>query len=332
MSLYVSNAGAESWTPVVLPVPEGKGAFPIAAAMAGGRRYLAGAVYDPTYGRSYLDAAVWVSDGGSEWRLVDAPAFSGDGNQTIFSLDVAGATVVAGGGDGALVHVDTCCFYPDGIALWRTVDRGDSWSRMPLADQPYGQFENGAVVGFVSNRDTLQADARANPPRSVVSHDRGASWVVTPRPRSSGGVMFPAVGQVLHVAGGYVATTVPEEFCADCTQGALAHSNDGDHWQDVTPRFPCGTKRRASYGFVSSPVAVGSSLVALGGCGEELSGFNETLLATSTDDGTTWRIKRFTGPTGGPIPAVEGSERIVTLTGTPYGEAPGNVRAVVAHP
>ena len=68
VSLFVSTADAAAWQPVVLPAPAGKAAFPIAAAHAGSRRYLAGAVYDPVAGRSYLDAAVWVSDDGGAWQ------------------------------------------------------------------------------------------------------------------------------------------------------------------------------------------------------------------------------------------------------------------------
>ena len=79
---------------------------------------------------------------------------------------------------------------------------------------------------------------------------------------------------------------MPSEFCADCTTGALGFSTDGDRWRDVTPRFPCGTEGRKSYGFVSSPIAMGDTIAVLGGCGEQLSPFNETLIATSTDEGT----------------------------------------------
>ncbi len=332
VSLYVSDATAKSWQPIVLPVPVGKGAFPIAAAEADGRRYLAGAVFDPVYGRSYLDAAVWISDDGGDWRLVDAPALTGDGNQTIFALDVAGTTVIAGGGDGALVHTDTCCFYPDGIALWRSTDAGVSWIRSATADGPYTLFDHGAVVGFVEDGTALHADAPSSPPRSVVSADRGASWTITTYPNGdTGGVAFPSPSRVLRVDGHYVATTVPSEFCSDCVQGALARSDDGIRWWDVTPRLPCGDHDRASYDFVSAPVAIGNELAVLGGCGGPLSAFDETFAAISTDRGSTWNIERFDGPTGGPIAAVGGQGRIVTLAGGPFGEPAKQVRAVILH-
>jgi hypothetical protein len=125
---------------------------------------------------------------------------------------------------------------------------------------------------------------------------------------------------------------VPTDVGADSTAGALALSEDGLHWRDVTPRFPCGTKDRTNHGFVSRPVTIGNSITALGACGRQLSEFDETLLATSDDNGAHWEIKRFDGPTGGPLPAVAGKERIVTLTGANTETSPNRIRAVVVYP
>jgi hypothetical protein len=132
---------------------------------------------------------------------------------------------------------------------------------------------------------------------------------------------------MLRVDGHFVATTVPADVCTDCTQGALAFSANGTRWRDVTPRFPCGTSGRSSYGFVSRPVAVGSSIAVLGGCGQELSAFDQTLVAISSDGGARWRIRQLNRPTGGPLPAAAGHHRIVTLTTAPHEQ----VRAVVVH-
>ena len=137
---------------------------------------------------------------GARGRLIDSPAFSGDGNQTIFALDVADAAVIAGGGDGALVHRDLCCFYPDGLAFWRSVDHGDRWERTPVAGPPYGEFALGAVVGFLRPSGELEADVSANPPRRATSVDRGASWSVTEHPDTSErGVTFPRASSILQV-------------------------------------------------------------------------------------------------------------------------------------
>jgi hypothetical protein len=324
-SLYVSDATARQWRPVTLPAPAGMAAFPIAAAVAGERRYLAGAVYTPPGGPDYLDAAIWISDRGGPWRLIDSPAFSGSGNQTIFTLDVRSGAVLAGGGDSALAKVDTCCFFPDGAALWRSPDRGDHWTRTPLAGAE--RFGPGAVLDFRNQGPAVETNTFGNPPRTATTRDRGTSWAVTVHRGASGGVLVPTQSQTLRRRGRSIATTSPSDFCGDCEEGALAISADGETWRDVTPPFPCGTEGRPSNGFVSKPVAVGGAIAALAGCGEELSAFNETLLAISTDRGAKWRIRRFDGPTGGPMPAVTGSERIVTLAGGTDG--PGPIRAVV---
>jgi len=330
-SLHVSDADAGTWRPVVLPVPTGKGAFPIAAARVGDRRVVAGAVYDPEYGRSYLDAAVWVSDRGSAFRRIDAPVLAGDGNQTIFSLAVSGSTIVAGGGDGSLIPVDMCCYYPDAVASWRTVDGGDTWVRSPLDIGPYQPFDRSAIVGFVEGRGVLEADVAGFPPFSAVSTDQGGSWKVDRRESiEAGGVLFPRASNRLDLGSRLVATTLPSNDCSDCTQGAIAVSTDGVRWRAVTPRFPCGTKGRTNYGFVSRPVMIGDHVVALGGCGEQLGdGFRQTLLAVGNRQGTGWRVERPPRPTGDPLPAVVSRGRIVTLVAENPEEPTGRVRAVV---
>jgi hypothetical protein len=331
VTLYASDANARTWKRVTLRAPAGKAAFPIAAARAGRRRYLAGAVYDPQYGRSYLDSGVWISDGDDGWRFVDAPAFSGDGNQTIFSLSVHDHAVLAGGGDGALVQVDGCCYYPDGIALWRSTDRGDSWNRVVIDDAPYTDFASAAVVGFRTDQGVVAADVSGSPPRTAESRDLGATWKIMTRSSAAGRVVFPRVSQIVGVDRHFVGTTIPNDYCTDCTEGALARSEDGQRWREVTPKFPCGTEGRSSYGFVSSPVVIGGSVAALGGCGEQLEPFNETLVAISRDGGSHWRIRRLGSPTGKPLTAVSGRERIVTLAGAANDRASGPVRAVVVH-
>jgi hypothetical protein len=335
VSLYISNAAARTWRPMELPAPPGKGAFPIAAATANGRRYLAGAVYDPLYGYSYLDAAVWMSEGNDAWRFLDAPAFTGDGNQTIFALAVKGHTILAGGGDGALVPNTLCCFFPDGAAFWRSVDGGEQWSRAPARDGPYAQYpsnEHAAVLGFIDDGAAVHADVSAYPPRTAQSRDLGESWAVTLHSATDPGVLVPRASHVLELGRHAVATTVPTDVGADSRAGALAFSEDGVRWRDVTPRFPCGTKGRTNYGFVSRPVAIGSSITALAACGRQLSEFDETLLATSDDNGAHWEVRRFDGPTGGPLSAVAGNDRIVTLTGANTETSPNRIRAVVVYP
>jgi hypothetical protein len=122
---------------------------------------------------------------------------------------------------------------------------------------------------------------------------------------------------VLEHRGRLIATTVPNDDCTDCTQGAVVISESGGPWRDVTPRFPCGTEGRTSYGFVSRPVPVDGEIVALGGCGPQLSAFDTTLLAVSRDGGDHWRVTRFDQPTGRPVPAAVGRRGIVTLAAAP---------------
>lgn len=331
VALYVSNADARAWKRVRLPAAAGKGAFPIAATSARGRRYLAGAVYDPRYGQSYLEAAVWVADGNGAWRSIDAPAFAGNGNQTIFSLAVLGKTVVAGGGDGALLHTENCCYYPYGIGIWRSTDRGDVWKRANVNDKPYPANWEAVVVGFRSARGTLRADVAGFPRRIVQSRDLGATWTVATKPPTEKGVIFPRVGHITPVDHHFVATTEPAAECIDCTRGSIALSDNGTRWHDVTPKFPCGIEGRSSYGFVSSPIVIGKSVAVLGACGDQLSPFNETLLAVSSDSGVHWEIRRHRSPTGGPIPAVAAHGQIVTLAAPDADGHGGQIRAVVAH-
>jgi hypothetical protein len=313
-ALYVSDATAKVWRPVVLPTPAEQGAFPITATTVGGRRFIGGAVYESVYGRDYLDAAVWVSDDdGGSWQRVDAPPLSGAGNQTIFTLAPFGGAVLAGGGDSSLLPDDGCCYYPDGVAFWRSGDGGEHWERAKVRGASYEPRDLGAAVGFVPDGPLLRADVSAYPPLSAQSSDGGRSWDIQKHDGAAEAVLYPRLSATLEHKGRFIATTVPTDVCTDCTQGAIALSQSGDRWRDVTPEFPCGTEGRTSYGFVSKPVAIGRTLAVLGGCGEQLSPFDETLLARSDDSGSHWTIKRYGSPTGGPMPSVAGNGTIVTL-------------------
>jgi hypothetical protein len=325
-TLFESDKDGASWEPVALPTPEGRGAFPITALEVDGTAYVAGAVYEPTYGQSYLDGAVWSSTDGTSWTLNEAAAFGGDGNQTVFALTAADGGLVAGGGDSSLIPVDACCFFPDGLAFWRGSTNG-TWERGPVSQPPYGPHDQSAVVGVLGHGRALEAVISGN--RTATSRDGGRTWAVqvTPPPTGPKSVFAPRADFILHFGRRLIGTTTPAEFCADCNQGALAISSSGQRWMDVTPRFPCGQRQtRPSYGFVSKPVAVGGAVTALGGCGPNLQAFDETLLAVSDDGGRHWRIERYDGKTGTPLSAVAGHHRIVTLT-YDQGNAAGTVRA-----
>jgi photosystem II stability/assembly factor-like uncharacterized protein len=337
VELYSANADARTWHRVTLPAPAGQAAFPIAALTANGKRYIAGSVYEQNYGRGYLDAAVWVSDGGDAWRRIDAPAFASAGNQTILALGVAGNALLAGGGDGALLDNTECCYFPYGAAFWRSTDGGEHWSRSKTNATKYKSRELATVIGFVRGGAVVQADVAAYPsPRTAATRDLGRTWTMATHPTTKSN-RFPRASAVLRRGGAFVATTTPGDSCTDCTDGAVSFSRDGVHWRDVTPTFPCRAEGRSNYGFVSRPVAVGSSVVALGGCGGSPAAFSQTLLGISGDNGAHWRIARFAQETGDPLPAVAGNERIVTLVRSGRSDSErdrmrGQVRAVVVYP
>jgi hypothetical protein len=333
-TLYASDASGRTWRPVTLPAPAGRAAFPITALRHGRTSYLGGAVYEPLSGQSYLDAAVWRSTGSAAWERIESSAFTGDGNQTIFTLASVADGIVAGGGDGSLIPTELCCYYPDGLALWHAGPSGKRWARAEVTQPAYrARFDTAAVVGVLGTGRDLVGVVSGN--RAAVSRDAGRSWEVTrvPVPTGKHAVYAPRADAVLRVNGRQVGTTEPTGDCSDCTRGALAISSNGHSWTDVTPRFPCGQGiGRDSYGFVSRPAAVDGAVVALAGCGPALSSFNQTLLAASSDGGRRWRIHLLDPPVGAPIAAVAGHGRLATLAATVNRGEPGPVSAITVGP
>jgi hypothetical protein len=327
--LFVSDATGRAWHELSLPAPDGKGAFPIAAQRMGKVSYLGGAVYDPIYGQSYLDAAVWSSTDGASWAAIDSPALVGDNNQTIFGLAQVDGALVAGGGDSSLITPGTCCYYADGIAFWRGI-AGQQWSRVDVTQAPYDSYDSASVVGFRQQGQVVAAVVDGN--RSATSETGGRTWTVnvqTP-PTGKRAVFPPRVDATLRFDGRFIGTTTPAAFCADCNTGALATSVSGDNWKNVTPKFPCGQRQtRPSYGFLSAPEDIDDTVAALAGCGPNLMPFNRTLLTISDDGGRHWRFTDFNAKTGTPVTAVTGHHRIVTLAPTSATSEPSAIRAII---
>ncbi|MET0885229.1 MAG: hypothetical protein ABWX92_02160 [Mycetocola sp.] len=326
--LFASDASGAQWRQVSVPAPGGRGAFPIAALKVAGRSYLAGAVYEPSSGQSYLDGAIWSSTEGASWSMVDSASFGGAGNQAIFALTAADGGLVAGGGDGSLIPVEGCCYFPDGIALWRGSADG-VWDHAAVSQPEYGPRDSSAVVGFLGHGRALEAVVSGN--RRATSGDGGRAWKVpvTPPPKGTRAVYPPRADFMLKYDGRLIGITTPAGDCTDCTEGAIAISSTGGSWKNVTPTFPCGQRQsRPSYGFVSKPMAFDTSVAALGGCGQDLQPFDETLLAVTDDGGRQWRIERLKRKTGTPLPAVAGHGKIVTLAYDQSDGASGQVRAI----
>lgn len=101
---------------------------------------LVAAGYDST--GADVDAAVWLSDDGSEWSRLPDPvgAFGGFGDQVMGTIVAGGPGLVAAGSDSFGGDLDAAVWFsPDGVA----------WQRVPAVESVWGGAEAQSILALV---------------------------------------------------------------------------------------------------------------------------------------------------------------------------------------
>lgn len=226
------------------------------------------------------DYAAWWSDDGTTWTPVENEGFNRPGTQELKAVTRVGDDLVAVG--MSKVNTDFA------LRIWRSTDRGETWARSgdaddrifdPAGDQvAFSVAARGKTVVAVG-RDGSTGSADAGVWRSA---DGAKTWQrVTKGELGGEGNQFA-----------YGVTWVGDALVAVGNEGGRDDSDlviwrstdDGVSWLRVeSPVLDV-----AGYGELSTAVAAGDTVVAVGQQGDRAN--SQSLFLVSTDGGRTWRV------------------------------------------
>lgn len=246
-------------------------------------------------------------DGGRTWARIDIPGAD-------FVSAVGFSTTSIGYAAASPTKGDACAEPFGSSGLWRTVDGGKNWSRVPgfcldtsLLDINFADAQHGLAVGGRSGYYSPALQKVAAPTRSVAlrTSDGGLSWVWTFDRKSSNraDVATPGIGLAAPVTGG-VAWAIRE----GCYSTKAGQSHE----------FPCG-------GAVLRTADGGRSWADVGVMAYRLSAMSSTHawivdlrghLLNSSDAGVTWTlVARPDAIDPGGVVATDGRLSLTTAAG-----------------
>ncbi|HEX2050684.1 MAG TPA: sialidase family protein [Actinomycetota bacterium] len=235
---------------------------------------VAGATGEPWLAGGYLAApggprraAVWASDDGRRWALVDDDDFGGDGDVAMVAL--------ARGPDGAVAVGRDLSGDEPAVTAWRS-DDGRTWSRtdVPSGDGAGYVFDVAATAdGYVA----IGASQTADGGRVVVwTSDDGARWDRS-EPESFGDAWRRPISLA---AGDDVVVAAGSLDDGGTVDAAFWRSDDGRDWSEVPKRIGAPADEQPV-----DVVAHRSSFVAVGQV--ERRG-RRVAAAWTSDDGGSW--------------------------------------------
>jgi hypothetical protein len=296
----ISDDLGSSWRAVHLPASDGHVPIVASVAVHGATIVLVGAVQRADipvtpdiqdFGRSMeaYDAAVWTSDDeGTTFRRAGTATFDGaPGQQSLSHVTWFDDRFVAIGNDSNLaVQRSSCCNADLGPSSFASPD-GRTWTLLTGLDDGPGSYRDMVIQPPTVDRDGLVAVGFAS--RRVLGAGVQA-WQRVELAGATGNYEqdVPATAQVTGLAadGSAAATWVMDSAC-DCEVAYGGHV--GPDGQEVTRlRFDrCeDTSVRGQTG-VGTPHRLGRTVVALAWCNDHDQ--QMAALATSTDDGRTWK-------------------------------------------
>ncbi|HEV7720540.1 MAG TPA: sialidase family protein [Iamia sp.] len=302
--LLASTDVGSTWTPLDLPVADGRSALVTGVAASDGVLLVVGMVQDDAgsgvgggYGEhgsnaaadhlDAYDAAAWTStDGGATFTPATGLGAGAPGLQAMRRVLWAGDRFVALGVDsGGLPQMG---FPSVGPVSWTSPD-GRTWSPLAAPD-PGGLWTPGGSVDapWIATDD---GGVAIGPPGAQTTLAPGATaWTAS---AAAGEVVRYPAGLLPLSDGSAVATLVQDSAC-DCEVAHAGLVGEGTRLWDVPELLfdDCeDTSIRGQTG-VAEPYAVGDAVVALAWCNDR--GRPVAAVASSIDGGAQWSTARLT--------------------------------------
>ena len=277
VTLWLSSDGA-FWTrvPYDAKVFDGPGSQVAFGATATRDRVIVAGFSDQT-GDS--DATIWLGEGrgDSTWRRATSPDLGGQGSQYAYSVAAVEEAVVAVGREGTNDQSD--------LAVWRSTDVGETWSRVASAAfEVDGYGELAAVKRFGELLVAVgQIGDFAEPDAVIlVSRDAGRTWERVGE-AVLGGAGVQALYNLAIVDGRLVAVgqaVGADGSCAraDCADAGVWTSSDATTWT----RVDAGSAAFGGDGeqHAKAAVALGDATIVVG-----------TDRTGDDTDGAVWRLR-----------------------------------------
>jgi serine/threonine-protein kinase len=228
--VWVSDDGGASWARTDSPGLQGPGGQVVYGFVVSGSKLLA---VGTTGVEDELDAAVWSSTDGVEWKSVKSPAFKAPRDQVISAARAIGTRVVAVGATGELGEGTDAAVWVSDAGAWRRIppamfDEGGHQVMRALETAPGGS----PLVAVGCQDPPYPCDTKQSTTSNAavwISDDGGTTWgpvaLTGPELVGEGAQVMRAV---VSSSGSLVA--VGSQGPKDDLDGAVWTSDDGVEW------------------------------------------------------------------------------------------------------